>query len=610
MCGICGMVLTEESTVGQDALQPMMNALRHRGPDDRGVFTDANVGLGHVRLSIIDLSESGHQPMTSDDERYVLIYNGEIYNYIELREQLSAKYRFRTKTDTEVLLNAFREWGENCLDKLNGMFAFVLFDRKKKALFGARDRFGIKPFYYFYDGKRFIFASEIPALLTVLNSRQKVQNEQAIFDYLVFNRTDQSEETFFRFIRKLNHGNKFYFSNGKLKITPWYRLRDNLEQPFESKSDFKETLSSAIGLRLRSDVPVGVCLSGGLDSSSIVSLLLHDYRKNDINTFSAVYGQGVTGDESEFIQEFSGELSNMHFIEPSGPSLLCDLRNFVGIHGEPVPTTSPYAQYKVMELASKHVVVTLDGQGADEQLAGYHYFYGFYFKYLFTRLQLPAFSNEVFWYLRKHQSLYGLKSFLYFLLPQEIKLRARVLERGYIDEDFRRRFDAQNPIVEILYESKDLREALLNHFELKLEHLLKWEDRNSMSFSLEARVPFLDHRLVERTLSLHPAFIIHKGVTKYILREALEGILPEKIRTRSDKVGFASPQEVWFRQKAFVDLFREVFDSRRFRERGYFNHKKILDMFEQHVAGSADYAKEIWKWLNLELWFRTFIDNN
>ncbi len=608
MCGICGKIVFDNTSVDKGEILSMMSAMKHRGPDDDGTFVRGNIGLGHVRLSIIDLSDAGHQPMISKDGRYVIVYNGEIYNYIELRKQLAGKYQFHTDTDTEVLLNAYREWGDDCLKRLNGMFAFVVYDTRERSLFGVRDRFGIKPFYYYCDEKQFIFASEIPPILRLLDRSKIEPDDRTVFDYLVFNRTDQTERTFFNSVKKLQHGSKFTYKSGKLRFSRWYDLENNLDRPFESAQEYKETLSSAVGLRLRSDVPVGVCLSGGLDSSSIVSLILKDHNKNDINTFSAVYGAGKRGDESEFISEYDNQLNNMHFTHPTHDTLFADIPKLVNAHAEPVPDTSIYAQYKVMELAKQHVVVTLDGQGADEQLAGYHYFFGFYFKQLLQELSIQKLCSEMYFYLRNHRSLFGLKTFLYFLLPNSLKAQAKVSEIGYLNEDFQNNYKSGSAVTDVLYTSPNLQQALLNHFELKLEHLLKWEDRNSMNFSLESRVPFLDHRLVERTLATSSNELIQRGTTKHILRESMQGILPERIRNRSDKVGFSSPEAEWFRTPKFKDFFRDILNSNSFASRGYINKERAITLFESHLSGRIDVSREIWKWINLELWFRDFID--
>jgi asparagine synthase (glutamine-hydrolysing) len=610
MCGISGIINFQGEAVSKEAIRTMMQSMKYRGPDDEGLFAEDNVGLGFVRLSILDLSPSGHQPMFSPDGRYVLVFNGEIFNYLELKEELRQKgHSFESQTDSEVLLKAYLEWGEDCLHRFNGMWAFVIYDRKSKQAFAARDRYGIKPFYYYVDDRQLIFASDIPAILKILNAKP-TPNYQAIFDYLVFNRTDQTESTFFSEVRKLQHGCQLKVNNGSHHIQKWYDLRTQVgvATPFESASEFKELFNSSIGLRLRSDVPIGVCLSGGLDSSSIVSTLLKDYQKEDLNTFSAVYEKGQYGDETEFIQEFSPLLKNMFYITPSASTLADDLQHFVVTHGEPIPSTSPYAQYKVMQLAKKHVVVTLDGQGADEELAGYHYFFGFFFKDLLRRMRLGKLSSEVFHYLVKHHSLYGIKTFLYFLLPKQMRTSLRVGEKGYFNPDFVNQYQSNNTIAGNLYAANTLNDALLDHFEYKLEHLLKWEDRNSMCFSLEARVPFLDYRLVEKLLATSGDLVIKKGMTKHLLREGMKGLLPEKIRMRKDKIGFDTPQDDWFRNTQWQEIVREVLNSRTFRERNLIDPRKAQLQYEKHLAKEVNISKEIWKWIHLEYWFRTYID--
>jgi asparagine synthase (glutamine-hydrolysing) len=626
MCGICGIIRFDNKTIQEIPIRKMMQIMKHRGPDDEGVFVENNVGIGFVRLSIIDLSPAGHQPMFSQDERYVIVYNGEIYNYLELRDELRSQgHVFNTGSDTEVLLAAYIEWDEECLHKLNGMWAFVIYDRLQKKIFAARDRYGIKPFYYLQSPGFLAFASEISPLLSLLDRKPK-PDYQSIFDYLVFNRTDQTERTFFEEVRKLQHGcilkiddlrltnendNQLStFNNPQLKIERWYNLRDRVKMAkgFKDPLEFRDLFSSAVGLRLRSDVPVGVCLSGGLDSSSIVSVLLKDYNKADLSTFSAVYEKGQTGDETKYINEYLPLLSNMFYTTPSAQSLEADLADFVRAHEEPIPSTSPYAQFKVMELAKGKVVVTLDGQGADEELAGYHYFFGFFFKDLLKQLRLGKLTSEMFHYLAKHNSIYALKTFLYFLLPVNSKTSLRISEKGYLNSEFIEKFKNTNSIAGNLYSSGSLIDSLIDHFEFKLEHLLKWEDRNSMWFSLEARVPFLDYRLVERVLATSGDMIIKNGMTKYLLRESMSGILPEKIRNRKDKIGFGTPQDEWFREQAWKNLVSDILKSRLFAERGLIKPEAAIKTYNAHITGKKDVSNEIWKCIHLEMWFREFID--
>jgi asparagine synthase (glutamine-hydrolysing) len=608
MCGICGIINFNSDLIHEDRIRKMMGIMKHRGPDDEGLFIEDNIGLGFVRLSIIDLSQAGHQPFFSADGRYVMVFNGEIYNYIELREELQeCGIQFNTKTDSEVLLASFIQWGEDCLNHFNGMWAFIIFDRYNKKIFGARDRYGIKPLYYTITSDFFAFSSEIPSLLATLKNKPEPDN-QTIFDYLVFNRTDQTEDTFFKDIKKLQHGCSFNLEKSTFKISKWYQLRDKVRNPFIDPGEFRELFNSSIGMRLRSDVPVGVCLSGGIDSSSITSVLVDDFGKNDLNTFSAVYGEKEVGDESKYIKLFNKKLHNMYFTTPTGEGLLSDLTAFINCHAEPIPSTSPYAQYKVMELAQKHVVVTLDGQGADEELAGYHYFFGFYFKDLLRSWQLKTLLREVWNYTIKHKSLFGLKSFLYFALPQKMRTGVRVKEKGYLSKSFVKEYGYANNVVDNIYGAHTLNDALIDHFEFKLEHLLKWEDRNSMHFSIEARVPFLDYRIVERVLATPTNLVIQKGINKFLLREAMKGTLVEDIRLRRDKMGFETPQNNWFRSKIWQNEIQGIISSNEFLKRGIFDSAKVSKVYQDHLSGKINIGNEIWKIVNLEHWFRMFID--
>ena len=606
MCGIAGIIRLDGQPAGQEPVEKMMSVMKHRGPDDRGIYVKDHVALGFVRLSIIDLSPAGHQPMISGDGRYVLIFNGEIYNYLELKEELKGKYDFTTRTDTEVLLASYIVWGEKCLEKFNGMFAFVIYDAQEKRIFGARDRFGIKPFYYVKTDDFFMFASEIPPLLPHLDPEEREIDRRIMYDYMVFNRTDHSEGTFFKKVRKLHHSTSFRIDNNRLSFNRWYDLKQKLGDPFKSVEEYRSCFSSAVGLRLRSDVPVGVCFSGGLDSSGVVSVILKDYGQEELATFSAVFGEDVPTDESKYMNELKPMLKNMYFIKPTARTFLNDINSFVNAHGEPVPSGGPYVHFKVMELAKDNVVVLLDGQGADESLGGYHYFFGYYFRHLLRRFALLRLLSENYHFLRNHRSLMALKSFGYFLLPVSMKSRLSAEKKSYLTGDFLQEYRDNSLITDVLYESGSLQDSLVNHFELKLEHLLKWEDRNSMWFSLEARVPFLDHRLVEKTLSLPPEMILYRGNTKHILREAMKGYLPESIRTRKSKIGFGTPQDRWFREKNLQEYIFDILRSSAFKNLDFIDPQKAEALYRDHLSGRKNAGKDIWKWINLSVWSDMF----
>ncbi len=608
MCGISGIINFNQKKVKESDLCIMMQKMKHRGPDDEGIFIENNIGLGFVRLSILDLSIAGHQPMYSKDKRYVIIFNGEVYNYIEIREELKLKYSFKTGTDTEVVLAAYQEWGRNCLERFNGMFAFVIYDTKNKIIFGARDRFGIKPLYYYRDKGKFIFSSEIKSILPLL--KDKYPNDRLIYDYLLFNRTDHTTETFFKGINKIQHGSWFTIQEDHIDFQKWYDLPSRVKNKKKlSAKEYRELFQNSLKLRLRADVPIGVTLSGGIDSSSIVSSLVKDFNIKDLNTFSAVYGKDDENDESEYIDQFASMVKNMHYISPTYADFFNEFKNFIDAHNEPMPDTSPFVQFKVMQLASKHVKVTLDGQGADEQLAGYHYFFASYYLELIKQFNLRRFLIENIGYFKKHKKITALKYLLYYMLPIHYQVKVNNKVSPSINKNFIDKHKKSN-INHMLYKPEDLSDSLLQHFEYKLEHLLKYEDLNSMHFSIESRVPFLDYRLVEATLSTPSNQKIKNGETKYILREAMKDILPEKITSRKDKKGFSNPRAKWFRTEKFQEYIFKLINSEKFQERGYFDSEIANKQYKKHIEGKGDMSREIWKWINLEVWFQKFIDNN
>jgi len=543
--------------------------------------------------------------MFSDDGRYVIIYNGEVYNYLEIRNELKNKYVFKSDTDTEVVLAAFQEWGKECLAKFNGMFAFIVYDSKTRELFGARDRFGIKPLYYYMDDQRIIFASEIKCILPLVEPRV---NNKAIYNYLVYNRTDIAEETFFSNINKVPHGAWFQTNNNKIKFKKWYNLSEHCSQErLISHEEYRELFKDSLRLRLRADVPVGVSLSGGIDSSVIAASLVNDFQLNNINTFSAIYGSHEPSDESNFINEFKPIIKNMHFTQPDAATFFNDYQSFIQAHNEPVADIGPYAQFKVMELASKYVKVTLDGQGADEQLAGYHYFFGSYFKELLMEYKLVKLISENIHYMMTHRSLAAIKYFAYYLLGSNHQKKINHGVFPSINKQFLLDYDNQE-VNELILNPMSLNQSLLQHFEYKLEHLLRWEDLNAMHFSIEARVPFLDFRLVEATIASPPAQKIKKGATKSILRNAFYDILPSKIANRKDKKGFSNPRNKWFKSRSFQALTMDTIRSDSFRNRGLFDSNIAELQYNRHLDGKVDASKEIWKWINIENWYRTFID--
>lgn len=613
MCGICGIVRFDRPGTGESEIRQMMAALKHRGPDDEGIYRNEYLDFGFVRLSILDLTKAGHQPFFSDDKRYVMVFNGEIYNYLELKEELKALgHNFHSSSDTEVLLKSYMEWGEAAFHRFNGMWALAIYDTLQNTVFLSRDRYGMKPLYYAVEESSFYFASEIPAILAVKKEKAEVKHD-VVYDYLVFNRTEQSEQTFFKEILKLQHGHclKIDLSQTKVPLPEkWYDLEAEVSkrQGFRNAEEYKKALYNAVSIHLRSDVKVGVSLSGGLDSSAITAIILEIQGKEQLESFSAVFDGNFSRDEKRFIDVFEDKDLYKNFIYPDSEALLHELNEFLSCHAEPVPSTSPFAQFKLMEAASEKVTVMLNGQGADEQLGGYHYFYGFYFKDLLKKSRWGKLIREIYFYLKIHRSFFAIKTFFFFLLPPQWRTSYKTSEFGQYNPGFLSTYRSEGLIADYLYGSDSLKASFINHFEYKLEHLLKWEDRNSMHFSVEAREPFLDYRLVEETLASDSNMIIHNGETKFILREALKGIIPEKIRKRQDKIGYLTPEDEWFRTGRWQEFIWEILKSPSFAGREIFNVEKVQTLYQKHLDKRINISREIWKWVNLELWFRKYID--
>lgn len=637
MCGIAGVVNFDGSPVDAQLIQRMCDSIRHRGPDDEGyLFADpefgkchemsgvdtvdvirgsyprvsdepvprASVALGHRRLSIIDLSPSGHQPMSDEQGLRWIIYNGEIYNYKELRADLEGRgYRFRSTSDTEVLLKSYLEWGVRCVERLNGMFSFCVLDMPRKIIFLARDRFGIKPFYYFHDETRFLFASEIKAILKDPRVPSR-PNEKILYDFLNHGRVDHDVETSFDGIVRLLPGHSMVvdLKTGKSDIHRWWTLADRC---VDDRDVFIELLTDAVRIRLRSDVPVGSCLSGGLDSSAVVCLMtrLLDGKTDDIHTVSAVYGRGKRGDESAFIDTVVNHTGvNKHTIVPSPENLEKDLGALVWHQEEPFETTSIFAQWEVMRLAkSMGLKVLLDGQGADEQLGGYHYYFPMYFGYLLRTFRLRALARELMHHGRSYRDPRILKQSLFYALPRSLKheksRNQRILNKSFVKRN-RDRFPPD-------YEG-DLNEVLRTSIEKTLPALLRYEDRNSMAHSIETRLPFLDFRLVEHLASTPAESKISKGLTKVIMRDACSGIIPDAILNRKDKIGFATPEEDWFRG-GLGSMVTSMLRSERMRERPYWNPDALEAEYRGFLSEKRG-MRVIFRSICLEKWLETFMD--
>jgi asparagine synthase (glutamine-hydrolysing) len=602
MCGIAGQYCFSGGEPDRDLLARMSGQLVHRGPDGEGTEVRGSTGLVHRRLAIIDLSDEGLQPMTNEDGTLWLVYNGEIYNYIELREELVKNgHRFHSQSDTEVILHAYEEWGTGCLQRFNGMWAFALWDERSQQLFCARDRFGIKPFYYTEINGSFLFASEIKALLEHPDAGRRPDDE-ILGTYLAWGVQDHSARTMFDGIRQLEPAHALIVT-GNGPNTP-YRYWDvpinsaltSETRDQEDPGRFLSLLRDATRIHLRSDVAVGTCLSGGIDSSTLAVLinnLIRDEAPASVSdrqkTFSVVFTD-TRFDESRYIDEIiSATGVDSHRTEPAPEQLWDDIDRLIWVQDEPFGSLSIYAQYCVMRLAKKNVKVVLDGQGADELLGGYIAYQASYIRGLAHAFHAGAALREIAGSLRIHRGFFS--SAVRQLLVRRSRRNLLTITVPPVD-----RYAGSLPDV--------LRRELCS---TNLPALLHYEDRNSMAFSLESRVPYLDVRLVEYAASLPLDQKIHNGVTKIALRRAVKGIIPESIRCRMDKMGFVTPEEIWMKEtlRPFV---LAVISADSFRARPYWNADAVVKNYLSFLDGKSAYSPEVWRIICTELWLRKFFD--
>ena len=564
MCGIAGY-LSRNGIVEASRFDRMVDMVSHRGPDDRGVYYDKKVALGHRRLSIIDLSKEGHQPFVYK-EKYVLVFNGEIYNYIELREQLQREgYIFKTKTDTEVLIAMYDYYGKECVSMLNGMWAFAIYDIKEKSIFCSRDRFGVKPFYYMHKDGKFIFASEIKQILEVMGEKPEI-NIPIAKKYIISGILEDSNDTMFLEIYKLGGGHNLYYDieTNKLKIEQYYdilKVKQSNRKYGDVCREFREIFEDAIKIRMRADVPLGFCLSGGLDSSAIVCMAdkICKEKKEDItrHTISSCF-EDKAYDEQEYIDEVVKNTNVIsHKIFPQEENLFEQLDEMIWHMDEPFASTSMYAQWNVFKATKENgLTVMLDGQGADEQLAGYTNFYAVLFTDYLKKAKFIAFYKE--WqaykklragtekYIRSSDVIWMALSGLLNIdfLTNRVK---KILKKPPYNLPFDRKDLDYIDLQKKRYPIRNSRKFIYDSLYVGLQSLLRYEDRNSMAFSIESRVPFLDYRLVELIYSAPISYKIKNGITKSLMRDGLKDILPEKIRIRYSKFGFVTPEDKWIR---------------------------------------------------------------
>jgi len=622
MCGIFGVI----GKTNANELLEISKILKHRGPDDEGFCSipdvkhfsgpdtvkalsfqqingDLNGAFGYRRLSIIDLSVKSHQPMEKDG--YVVVFNGEIYNFASIRRELeNLGHHFNSSGDTEVLLTSYIQWGERCVDHFNGMWAFSIWDPKRRVIFASRDRFGIKPFLYFHSGKYFAFASEEKALLKF----SKVPNEPDLEDakrYLVWGMQNFSENCMFKGIKRLlpSHSLVFNVDTGELKTYKYWDVNPNTERAVYDEKQaqvyfqkFREIFTDAVKLRLISDVKVGTALSGGIDSSSIVYTVGKVMKTQNITsigdiqyTFSAVYGN-YRADESKWIDLVAKETEvNSLKVIPDHEDLAINLETLAYVHDEPFDSTSTYAQYRVMKLVRESgVTVTLDGQGGDEIAGGYPLY--------MPIMILENFPNKTFFAeiknLKKANASFGL-----LLRTIATRYMNDSAQKRYFTEISKGLFNRKIPFIPYGGRSKsefshmnlrawsDIREELVD--------LLKTADRNSMAFSIESRFPYLDYRLVEFAMSVPSAYKIHNGWTKYLSRRSFEDLINKEVLWRKDKLGFPTPQKEWF-ELGFSNFAMN-----------YISNSKFLKHLDVNVGGTFSH-KLLWRLVNLAAWAKVF----
>ncbi len=599
MCGIAGLIDCSQpvnATVGKQ----MTDVVSYRGPDDEGfalcgqVFNTGilpanktavianrsghssgafvergGVFLGHRRLSILDLTDAGHQPMASRDGRFWIVFNGEVYNYLELRLDLEREgYRFKSGSDTEVILAAYACWREECLQRFNGMWGLAIFDARENVLFASRDRFGVKPFYYAVDRDRFGFSSEIKQLRTAGFGTGRADRYR-VAQFLVHQKSNADRETLFEGIRQLLPGEALRWSINDgiaaIKTFQYYSPRPNREMRAdglleEYQARFGNLLEDSIRLRLRSDVPVGTCLSGGLDSSSIVITVNRLISSNNGHcrqkSFTSCF-KDPRFDEWEYAESVvSATGVEAHRVFPDMDRLWDEMDNFTWHQEEPCASTSPYAQWNVMRMVQQNgIKVLLDGQGSDEVMGGYHYFLidflvslGKQSSWLETYQQIKALRRTGLWSVARRSFTKSFSRLMVTAMRRAIGLKPTA---GWLAAVVRPEFRMPNPDPRPHIFQDHLYWTILR----TLQPLLRYEDRNSMAFSVEARTPFLDYRLVELFLNMCGAYKVRDGWTKPFLREAMAGIMPEDVRLRVDKKGFVTPEATWY-QRHFESIRR------------------------------------------------------
>jgi len=613
MCGIAALIRFDSQAPSTDALRRLSDAMHHRGPDDEGLMVHEHVGFAFRRLSIIDLSRAGHQPMESESGRFSIIFNGEIFNYVELRHELEGLgYRFRSNSDTEVLLNAYIEWNVGCLNKLNGMWAFIILDKRSGRCFCARDRFGIKPLYYMKSPEFLVFSSEVSAILSS-NLCSHTVDRATIANYLFFGELDDSNATFYDNVTAVAPGTWMSIErNGNIRSGEYWKLPDETD----GEPDLDELYSllyDAVRIRLRSDVPVGVFLSGGLDSTSI--LCAAALQLGQRSPISACAFMAPEFDESRYIADTIHQTgADLIPLDINRVNLWDELTRMVQYQDGPVHTPSALIGFCLCRLAAERgIKVILNGQGADETLAGYPSYFASYWHSLLSGLQFRRLLAQLEGYGAQHrvQTAILVRAVLArYMKVQLNRMRPyRWAAASRHGRDLRAHPLYAPTLVGCLprYRAHSgtcgLDETLRRSVTTSpLPLYLRVEDRNSMAHSIEVRVPFLDYRVVSAVMRIAGTRKMDGFWNKILLREAMRGKIPESVRTRPDKMGFATPDAKWIR--SWAPQIEAIFRSREFAERGFFNVPNLLGALKDHVDGARDWHEDIFRAVQVEQYLR------
>jgi asparagine synthase (glutamine-hydrolysing) len=629
MCGICGMFHSEPGKRAErTALAGMNRQIVHRGPDDEGLFVEDNVGLGMRRLSIIDV-QTGHQPLTNEDERLWIVYNGEIYNHAELRKDLEARgHHYRTRSDTETIIHLYEEYGPECVQRLRGMFAFAIWDRRSRRLFLARDRLGIKPLYYLFDGKKLLFGSEIKTILAYPGVGAEF-NRSTLAEYLAFGYI-AGAESMYAGIRKLPPGHTLELEEGGTpRISQYWRLTAAPDSDGRPRSryvsGYREMLESCVSSHLMSDVPLGVFLSGGLDSSAVAALTTK-IRKEPIETFSVGYGEAAFS-ELPFAREVSQHIGSKHHeVRLSRDEFFQTLPKLIWHEDEPIVWPSSVSLYFVARLARERVTVVLTGEGSDETLAGYTRYPWTMMNARFDGVYRSMLPGAVRGLIKQGIDAGPLSASMYRKLEHTFLVRDGSSWPSFYFDNFYSAFSAADQQDLLSPEalaasgspyagsmayweqsSGDLLHRLLyTDINTYLVELLMKQDQMSMAASIESRVPFLDHVLVEYAASIPSKYATRGLAGKFILKEAVEDLLPRSIVYRQ-KMGFPTPWAYWLSGPQLATIENMMLEPRTL-ERDQYRGESLKRLFGEHRTGKRDHGNRIWRLLNLELWQRVCVD--